>query len=331
MDLRIDIVRLRERSPICNCISWDLSQRFEEDIAGRICRWQVDRGSWILQAPEASEDGQQIHGTAVEWSTKTKIQVRISIRSNEQDDTYAEVILDDGTAVSRYQCRRTSYFFRDVVLQIDTCESVNFEPVLPEYYTAQGVLTLESVFADAGIRLSVSRGTTLVTDRIRGWTPDRLHQAMEKHFSDLSDSPQWKLWGLVAGCFHKSDVSGVMFNRAEFGSRLPERRGFAVFRQHPSFAGLRVDEAGWQKSEAARKYLHTFVHEIGHAFNLQHPWGQQRPDALSWMNTEGRYDKRNGQGSFWRGFDFQFDREELVHLRHGRRLAVIFGGDGWRC
>ncbi|WPD24949.1 MAG: hypothetical protein SD837_10360 [Candidatus Electrothrix scaldis] len=63
MDLRIDIDRLRERSLTCNCISWDLIQQFEEEIAGRICRWQVDRGSWILQAPKVSEDGLQIHGT----------------------------------------------------------------------------------------------------------------------------------------------------------------------------------------------------------------------------------------------------------------------------
>jgi hypothetical protein len=47
------------------------------------------------------------------------------------------------------------------------------------------------------------------------------------------------------------------------------------------------------------------------------------------MNYDWRYDNRNGGGSFWRSFEMRFDDEELIHLRHGDRAAVIMGGDPW--
>ena len=47
------------------------------------------------------------------------------------------------------------------------------------------------------------------------------------------------------------------------------------------------------------------------------------------MNYDWRYDSTNGPDSFWSHFEFRFDDEELVHLRHGNRSAVIMGGDPW--
>ena len=47
------------------------------------------------------------------------------------------------------------------------------------------------------------------------------------------------------------------------------------------------------------------------------------------MNYDWRYDSTNGPDSFWSNFEFRFDDEELVHLRHGNRSAVIMGGDPW--
>jgi hypothetical protein len=78
-----------------------------------------------------------------------------------------------------------------------------------------------------------------------------------------------------------------------------------------------------------RHVLYTWVHEAGHAFNFLHSWDKSRPDALSWMNYDWRYDQRNGNGSYWAGFRFRFDDEELLHMRHGDRAAVIMGGDPW--
>ena len=48
-----------------------------------------------------------------------------------------------------------------------------------------------------------------------------------------------------------------------------------------------------------RQFLYTWVHEAGHAFNFLHSWDKGRPDALSWMNYDWRYDQRNGADTFW--------------------------------
>jgi hypothetical protein len=78
-----------------------------------------------------------------------------------------------------------------------------------------------------------------------------------------------------------------------------------------------------------RRFLYTYIHEIGHAFNLAHSWEKGRPDILSWMNYDWKYDYYGGSGSFWASFRFSFDDRELIHLRHGDRAAVIPGGDPW--
>jgi hypothetical protein len=47
------------------------------------------------------------------------------------------------------------------------------------------------------------------------------------------------------------------------------------------------------------------------------------------MNYDWRYEQGNGAGTFWKRFAFRFDDDELIHLRHGNRAAVIMGGDPW--
>ena len=78
-----------------------------------------------------------------------------------------------------------------------------------------------------------------------------------------------------------------------------------------------------------RELLYTYVHEIGHAFNFMHSWDKSRPDSLSWMNYDWKYDQRNGGGSFWQNFALRFDDEELIHMRHGDLKVVAMGGDSW--
>lgn len=77
------------------------------------------------------------------------------------------------------------------------------------------------------------------------------------------------------------------------------------------------------------EFLYTWVHEAGHAFNHLHSWDKARPQALSWMNYDWKYDAIGGNGAFWKNFQFGFDLEELLHLRHGARNALIMGGDSW--
>jgi hypothetical protein len=81
-----------------------------------------------------------------------------------------------------------------------------------------------------------------------------------------------------------------------------------------------------------RDQLYTSVHELGHCFNLHHsfhkplmtPPQAKRPAALSRMNDPQNFP--GGAAAFWSALPFQFDDQELVHLRHGTRNAVIMDG-----
>jgi hypothetical protein len=78
---------------------------------------------------------------------------------------------------------------------------------------------------------------------------------------------------------------------------------------------------------------------LGHCFNLRHPWSRSKlsPSAeaggystLSWMNYPWLYylsEETRGSEEFWKAFNFQFSESELIHLRHGFRNDVIFGGN----
>jgi len=166
------------------------------------------------------------------------------------------------------------------------------------------------------------------------WSPAELHDAMETHFSQIGGVwPKWEMWGLLAGLFDNTGVGGIMFDAAaQFGGagEAPERQGFAVFRKHQWFNNL-VDGAPANQDQAwaMRHFMYTWVHEAGHAYNLLHSWNKSRPDSLSWMNYDWKYDQRNGADTFWSRFRFRFDDDELIHIRHGNRAAVIMGGDSW--
>ena len=227
------------------------------------------------------------------------------------------------------------------------CASVNMAPLLPSYDThwhntrpadtPQRMLTIESSYEEAGIGVTISSTQTVIDDSapsFTSWSPAELHDAMETHYSQFPAAwPAWKMWGLLAGRFDSAGVGGIMFDAsAAFGGagEAPERQGFAVFRNHQWFNDLVAGApANQSQAQAMRHFLYTYVHEAGHAYNFLHSWDKNRPSSLSWMNYDWRYDNINGIDSFWGSFRFRFDDEELIHIRHGDRKAVIMGGDPW--
>ena len=187
------------------------------------------------------------------------------------------------------------------------------------------------------MRVTIPPEHTVIDDTAAGfttWSPGELHDAMETAFSRIgSDWPEWNMWGIQAGKFDDPLTGGIMFDAAAGSGgagRSPDRQGFAVFRDHSWFANLvEGPPANQDQARAMRQFLYTWVHEAGHAFNFLHSWNKSRPNSLSWMNYDWKYDQRNGTGQFWANFRFRFDDEELIHLRHGDRAAVIMGGDPW--
>jgi hypothetical protein len=353
LDLRVDIDPRGRNSPPMNRVSADLWEVFRIVVPGRPPRVsRVYRESWIVDSPTVvwSRCQVDISGTVRFWQgthPATSVAIRIPW-STLAPAGPAEVTLTETGGSSRiFNCARVADCFRDMTLEIDVCQSVNAEPILPVYdthwhnnrpaTTPQRTLTIESAYLEAGICVQIRPGRTIVDDSATAfstWSPAELHDAMETHFSQYPGGwPKWQMWGLLCGTFDSSGVGGIMFDAAAFyggAGEAPDRQGFAVFRNHPWFTNLVPGvPANQDQAWAMRHYLYTWVHEAGHAFNFLHSWDKGRPDALSWMNYDWRYDNRNGVDSFWANFRFRLDDDELIHIRHGDRASVIMGADPW--
>lgn len=351
LDLRIDVDARITNSPAMQRVSGDLFRVDKNTLPGQPPKTtEVYQESWILEAPQikVSAEATVITGTIRYWNgvhPKTNASIRIP---RQPADAPAEVTLQrQASPPMTFSCAPAGKFFRSVRLEIDVCKSVNVEPILPTYGThglkqrppglADRVLTIDRAYGEAGVELILStEGRTVIDDSapaFETWSDAELHNAMEHHFSRYQGRwPKWELWGLVAGQYDDDLVGGVMFDYAAAAGgagNAPERQGFAVFRRHEWFQSLVAKPQTPAEFEAARKFLWTFTHEAGHAFNMVHSFEKSREDALSWMNYDWQYDSRHGDGAYWAAFPFRFDDEELLHIRHGNRSSVIMGGDPW--
>lgn len=345
LDLRVDIDPRSMHSPVLDRVSGDIYRVYEFRWLNRKIRWRVYQRSWIVEGPVItwSRCSVGITGTVTFWKgTHPTTTVSISIPwATFKAAGPATVRFTAGTNVSEYKCARKSANFRDVTVEVDVAQSVNSGTILPTYNThahndrpADTVdrdLDLVACYADAGLGITVDFPSTTIDDsaaEFNTWSPAELHDAMEGAFSAHPGSwPKWHMWGLMCGRYQTSTTAGIMFDAAAaYGGagEAPERQGFAVFREHSWFNNLPSGApANQTEAWALRQFLYTWVHEAGHAFNFVHSWNKGRPASLSWMNYP-----QNVSG-FWDNFDFGFDEEELIHLRHGDRSSIIMGGDAW--
>jgi hypothetical protein len=349
LDLRVDIDSAYSNSPVMNRVSADFYRVLPSIWPTPPAR--VYQESWIIDAPNVvwQRCQVQITGTVRWWHgahPATSAQILIPWTWTTMGPATV-TLMEAGGSTRTYTCAKRSQFFRDLELEVDVCESVDAPPLLPSYDThahntrpaglPQRTLTVAEAYREAGVELTLSPTHTVIDDSAPGfasWSPAELHDAMEVNYSRFPGVwPAWRMWGLLAGLFDNAGVGGIMFDAAAgFGGagEAPERQGFAVFRGHSWFNNLPAGTPSTQdEAWAMRHYLYTYVHEAGHAFNLLHSWDKNRPDALSWMNYDWRYDTRNGANSFWSNFRFRFDDEELIHVRHGDRPSVVMGGDPW--
>ncbi len=242
----------------------------------------------------------------------------------------AQFLTPSGIPGARYTCAFESQFFRRVEFESDFVSGVQpFDAydtgLLPSGGPAR-VLNVTAAYAEAGIEMVDTGGTDEVqidwagTDRI--WTNRELHASMQNHFRLWRNEPGWRVWLLSATIHERGPgLRGIMFD--EEGS---QRQGCAVF--HDVIDGT--------TNQVKRAQLRTYIHELGHCFNLYHshhkefmqPPQPNRLDALSWMHYPDSYQSSNGTGAgaYWAAFPFQFDDLELVHLRHAFRNDIIMGG-----
>lgn len=351
LDLRLDVdPRQGVESPVLNKVSGDIysTRLVKVDGLTQLVKTYVE--SWIVDTPAVTMTRSDAHitGTVRYWKgTHPTTTVDITVTWSHGAITGAvATFTGGGVAGQPYACTYRSDCFRDVTLELDYCQSVDIEPKVPIYNShahnnrpadlAERTLTIESSYKDAGVSVTIDPAHTVIDDSAAGfasWSVGELHDAMETSFGKYNSGwPAWNLWGVQAGLFDTAGVGGIMFDAAAgFGGagRGPDRQGFAVFRKHTWFTNLVNTPATQDQAWAMRHFLYTWVHEAGHAFNFLHAWDKARPDALSWMNYDWKYDQRNGADTFWANFRFRFDDDELLHMRHGDRAAVIMGGDPW--
>jgi len=236
-----------------------------------------------------------------------------------------------GVAGATYTCAFESIYFRSLQLETDQVSDV-VTPAFSSYNTGSlpsggpaRNLSVVSAYAEAGIEMIPTAGNNVINIDAAGadakWSNSELHASMQKHFTLWQDLPQWAVWQLVAQLHDLGPgLYGIMFDQEG-----KQRQGCAVFHE-----GI-----GGETAEKLRLQLYTYVHELGHSFNLLHSWqkslatppGTDRPLALSWMNYPFKYPAPGGQATFWSQFAFQFDNEEVIHLRHAFRNNIIAGGN----
>jgi len=270
-----------------------------------------------------------------ESSYFTNIQVTIPLNSYPPKATVQWISSSGNT--STHLCKYVSDYFRRVQLEhdyeegvvpFDSYETTDLSSPPPHRLRP---LSITDVFAEAGIKMITVRKKQHSVPHPKGipgegsvWTDNELHDAMLEHFSKLKGTPQWAVWLLSAREYVFSSAKGIRLRH-----KGKERRGCAVFQ----------NAIGWQSPEEKRMRLFIYVHELGHCFNLQHPWDKcgahssaetDGYSTMSWMNYPWTYylsDESRGAEAFWEAFHFQFSDSELIHLRHGFRNDVIFGGN----
>ncbi|MGP3957282.1 hypothetical protein ACTWPT_14875 [Nonomuraea sp. 3N208] len=284
-------------------------------------------GSFVVNSPAVHAEGAEarIDGRGV-FTFDTPV-VDVSVTITDGSGTAA-------LAGRTYQLSFASPFFRRVLLEQD---SVTGTVPFVSYRTGSlpgpsgspvRELSVTAAYAEAGIELTLAQPGVIPVDGSGAdlaWNDAELHHAMTQQFSTFGDAPAWRVWLLVASK-HVGGYRGIMFDYND----AHQRQGAAVF----------YDAIKGDSPQAQRAQLRTYVHELGHAFNLLHSWQKNLatppqplgPDGgfgdLSWMNYVQNF-RPNGEQGYWAAFPFQFTDPELVHLRHGFFRDVAMGASAF--
>ncbi|WP_334184813.1 hypothetical protein [Novosphingobium sp.] len=272
-----------------------------------------------------SAPGKSISGASGNWqvivegASQQSATGGLQLDASTPERAIATLSLDaliDGLAHSTpmaFLCEWRSPFLRRLGLEIDS--EVNVQP--PPTATIGGVarsiaLALQAAGFDT---YGAGTATQIPAAPDGGWSEKSLEHLMRTYAqSDLS-RPSFDLRLLWLARSNRPGLLGVMFDSDD---ELP-RQGLAVFAEE-----IR-DRFG---ADADRKLIQTTVHEIGHALNLAHRFEREvgRADSTSFMNYDWRFRGGGAANEFWSAFNFSFDTDELIFLRHGGLRNVSPGG-----
>jgi hypothetical protein len=325
LEVRVDVDRTRPMKR--------LSGDFYQISGGTVTYF----ASFIVDAPTVTVTASQVVvkglGNFTYAAGAPVVQVTIERRLIFQPQAPATVqfFTTGGSPGATYTCAFESIYFRTARIETDRVSDIS-TPVFSSYNTGSlpsggpaRNLSVVGAYGEAGIEMIPTAASNVINISEAGanaqWSNAELHASMQNHFSLWQDQPQWSIWQLAAQLHEIGpNLYGIMFDQ-----QGKQRQGCAVF--HNGIGG--------ETAEQLRLQIYTYVHELGHNFNLLHSWQKQyaspptpnRPNSLSWMNYPWNYP--GGPAVFWNNFAFQFDNEEVIHMRHGFRNNVIMGGNNF--
>jgi hypothetical protein len=289
-------------------------------------------GSFVVNSPTLTVTTTTVTITGVgqyNYSTgfpKLRVTIPRTFISQPAAAATAQFMTLTNTLGAKYICPFQSIYFRTAEYEQDRVASAT---LFNSYNTGSlpsggptRDLTVVKAYAEAGIEMVTTNGTNIVNMSVgSSWSNAELHAAMQTQFSLWQDVPNWKVW-LFAANIHDmgSGLRGIMFDQ-----QGKQRQGCAVFH----------DVIGGASLESQRAQLRTYVHELGHCFNLYHSFHKSamvpplpdRLDAKSWMNYVQNYP--GGAAKYWLDFPFQFDDLEVIHLRHAYRNNILIGANNF--
>ncbi|NHC14324.1 hypothetical protein [Motilibacter deserti] len=304
-------------------------------------------GSWRIAAPTVSVSATTVTVEGIAectWNTaftKARITIPRVLILQPQANATLTWFNAAGAQGATYVCAWESSAFRTIQWEQDsvtgTVPFVSYDTgSLPQPASSPArTLSVVTAFAEARIQLLTAGAPNVITNALAGadarWDEAELHAAMQANFSLWANVPQWKVYTLVATKFAEDGVRGIMYD----ASGVNQRQGMAVF-----YDAIKGADAATQRAQ-----LRTYVHELGHCFNLLHSWqkGLAQPPQplgpngglgdLSWMNYAWKFQPPapapGGEAAYWAAFPFQFTASELAHLRHAMRGHVIMGGNAF--
>jgi hypothetical protein len=343
LHLRVDLDQAVPDALVLNRISGDIFELLDdrEQQGAHEFSWHVDvPATASVQLPFAVEGPATVLGGRAVGAVHVQVGVR---RGDGRQDALVSMTVSGEARSRSFTCRRRGPWFREVRFEFDVCRTAvdhngrprefreprytpgRFQIPAPAGFTR--TVSVDSALLEAGVKAERRRRARRIDDRGKtdGWDDSELDDALRQQLAarsldDPSAWPRWFMWCFLATRHVGKQVRGVMFD-----SEAPARQGCAVFAGQDDFAALPDGEpSSREQALALRFYLFTWMHEIGHGFNLHHSSDEGKSGALSWMNFQPATSK---QGAFWKKFGFAFDPDELLHLRHGDFSQVVMGGD----
>ncbi|MFE3449185.1 hypothetical protein ACFXJ8_09640 [Nonomuraea sp. NPDC059194] len=309
LDLRVDVDGARPTG------------RLSGDVFTTTGATTIYHGSFVVHS--TTRQGDRIEGQGAFTFAAPDRHVTVTITADTATATVAG---------RTYRIERASPYFRSVLLEQDSVVGAvpfaSYDTGSLPCPSGRRVLTVAEAYAEAGVELRLAEPGVIPVDGAGddlAWDDAELHNAMTSQFASFGDQAAWRVWLLVASR-HVGGFRGIMFDYND-GC---QRQGAAVF--HDAIKG--------DSPQAQRAQLRTYVHELGHAFNLLHSWQKNlaRPPQplgphgglgdLSWMNYVQNY-RPGGERGYWESFPFQFTDPELVHLRHGFFRDVAMGANAF--